>query len=56
MPDKVLKTIQPRKYQQEIYENCKEKSCLCMCLSNRYNYYSKLGYKLEDLYQTKIID
>ena len=28
MPNKVLKTIQPRKYQQEIYENCKEKSCL----------------------------
>ncbi|VVB78652.1 ATP-dependent DNA helicase Hel308 [uncultured archaeon] len=28
MPDKVLKTIKPRKYQQEIYENCKDKNCL----------------------------
>jgi len=28
MPNKVLKTIKPRKYQQEIYENCKEKNCL----------------------------
>ncbi len=28
MPDKVLKNIQPRKYQQEIYESCKEKNCL----------------------------
>jgi Fanconi anemia group M protein len=28
MPDKVLKNIKPRKYQQEIYENCKDKSCL----------------------------
>jgi len=28
MPDKVLKTIQPRKYQQEIYENCRDKNCL----------------------------
>ena len=28
MPDKVLKTIKPRKYQQEIYNSCKEKSCL----------------------------
>ena len=28
MPDKVLKTIKPRKYQQEIYESCKEKNCL----------------------------
>ncbi|MEK6860248.1 MAG: DEAD/DEAH box helicase [Nanoarchaeota archaeon] len=28
MPDKVLKTIKPRKYQQEIYESCKDKNCL----------------------------
>ena len=28
MPDKVLKSIKPRKYQQEIYDNCKEKSCI----------------------------
>ncbi len=28
MPDKVLKTIKPRKYQQEIYETCKDKNCL----------------------------
>ena len=28
MPEKVLKTIKPRKYQQEIYENCKNKNCL----------------------------
>jgi len=28
MPDKVLKNIKPRKYQQEIYESCKEKNCL----------------------------
>jgi ERCC4-related helicase/intein/homing endonuclease len=28
MPDKVLKNIKPRKYQQEIYETCKEKNCL----------------------------
>ncbi|MBS3076108.1 DEAD/DEAH box helicase family protein [Candidatus Pacearchaeota archaeon] len=28
MPEKVLTTIKPRKYQQEIYENCKEKNCL----------------------------
>ncbi|MBD3252583.1 DEAD/DEAH box helicase, partial [Candidatus Pacearchaeota archaeon] len=28
MPEKVLKTIKPRKYQQEIYETCKEKNCL----------------------------
>jgi Fanconi anemia group M protein len=28
MPDKVLTTIKPRKYQQEIYENCKDKNCL----------------------------
>ncbi len=28
MPDKVLKTIKPRKYQEEIYENCKDKNCL----------------------------
>jgi ERCC4-related helicase len=28
MPDKVLKTIKPRKYQQEIYENCRDKNCL----------------------------
>ncbi len=28
MPDKVLKTIKPRKYQQEIFESCKGKNCL----------------------------
>ena len=28
MPEKVLKLIKPRKYQQEIYENCKTKNCL----------------------------
>ena len=28
MPDKVLKTIKPRKYQQEIFESCKDKNCL----------------------------
>ncbi len=28
MPDKVLTKIKPRKYQQEIYESCKEKNCL----------------------------
>jgi len=28
MPDKVLTTIKPRKYQQEIYNNCKDKNCL----------------------------
>ena len=28
MPEKVLKTIKPRKYQQEIYNNCKDKNCL----------------------------
>ncbi len=28
MPDKVLTTIKPRKYQQEIYESCKDKNCL----------------------------
>jgi len=28
MPDKVLKTIKPRGYQQEIYNNCKDKNCL----------------------------
>ena len=28
MPDKVLKTIRPREYQQEIYNNCKDKNCL----------------------------
>jgi Fanconi anemia group M protein len=28
MPEKVLKTIKPRKYQQEIFNTCKEKSCL----------------------------
>ncbi len=28
MPDKVLTTITPRKYQQEIYETCKDKNCL----------------------------
>src|SRR4030042_2868890 len=28
MPDKILKTIQPREYQQKIYEVCKDKNCL----------------------------
>jgi len=28
MPDKILKTIQPREYQQTIFETCKNKSCL----------------------------
>jgi len=28
MPNKVLKTIQPRKYQQAIFETCKDKNCL----------------------------
>jgi len=28
MPHKVLTTIKPRKYQQEIYETCKDKNCL----------------------------
>ncbi len=28
MPDKFLKNISPRKYQQEIYESCKDKNCL----------------------------
>jgi ERCC4-related helicase len=28
MPEKVLSHIKPRKYQQEIYENCKDKNCL----------------------------
>jgi Fanconi anemia group M protein len=28
MPDKVLKNITPRKYQVEIYENCRDKNCL----------------------------
>ncbi len=28
MPDKVLKNLTPRKYQQDIYNNCKEKNCL----------------------------
>ncbi|MFA5856606.1 MAG: DEAD/DEAH box helicase [Candidatus Pacearchaeota archaeon] len=28
MPEEVLKFIKPRKYQQEIYETCKEKNCL----------------------------
>ncbi len=28
MPDKVLTQIKPRKYQQDIYESCKEKNCL----------------------------
>jgi Fanconi anemia group M protein len=28
MPEKVLKTIKPRAYQQEIYNNCREKNCL----------------------------
>jgi len=28
MPSKVLTTIKPRKYQEEIYNNCKEKNCL----------------------------
>lgn len=28
MPEKTLKNIKPRKYQQEIYETCKNKNCL----------------------------
>ncbi len=28
MPDKILKTVQPREYQQKIYEVCKDKNCL----------------------------
>jgi len=28
MPDKILKKIKPRKYQQEIFEVCKNKNCL----------------------------
>jgi len=28
MPHETLKNIQPRKYQQEIYETCKERNCL----------------------------
>ena len=28
MPEKILKTIKPREYQQEIYETCKNKNCL----------------------------
>jgi Fanconi anemia group M protein len=28
MPEKVLTAIKPRKYQQDIYNNCKEKNCL----------------------------
>jgi ERCC4-related helicase len=28
MPDKVLSHIKPRKYQQEIYDSCKDKNCL----------------------------
>jgi len=28
MPDKVLSNIKPRKYQQEIYDSCKDKNCL----------------------------
>jgi len=28
MPNKTLTTIKPRKYQQEIYETCKDKNCL----------------------------
>jgi ERCC4-related helicase len=28
MPEKVLKNITPRKYQQDIYNNCKDKNCL----------------------------
>jgi ERCC4-related helicase len=28
MPDQVLKSINPRKYQQEIFDNCKDKNCL----------------------------
>jgi len=28
MPDKVLTSIKPRKYQSEIYENCRDKNCL----------------------------
>ena len=28
MPDKFLKDITPREYQQQIFETCKEKNCL----------------------------
>ena len=28
MPEEILKEIKPRKYQQDIYEKCKEKNCL----------------------------
>ncbi len=28
MPEEILKSIKPRKYQQDIYETCKEKNCL----------------------------
>ncbi|MBT4135370.1 DEAD/DEAH box helicase [archaeon] len=28
MPEKTLTTITPRKYQQDIYDNCKDKNCL----------------------------
>jgi Fanconi anemia group M protein len=28
MPDKILKTIKPREYQEKIYRTCKEKNCL----------------------------
>lgn len=28
MPEETLKLIKPRKYQQDIYENCKERNCL----------------------------
>ncbi len=28
MPDKILKTIKPREYQQKIFETCKDKNCL----------------------------
>lgn len=28
MPDKILNNIKPRKYQQDIFETCKEKNCL----------------------------
>jgi Fanconi anemia group M protein len=28
MPDKILKTIKPREYQQKIFDTCKDKNCL----------------------------
>ena len=28
MPHETLKNLKPRKYQQDIYESCKDKNCL----------------------------